>query len=54
MRKYVKKPILALLHNLGMVLFLFLIASNKSPANQIVLSVVAVVYWMPGYLMIYK
>lgn len=48
------KPVLALLHNLGMILFVLLIALNKSAANQIILSVMAVVYWLLGYIMLYR
>jgi len=48
------KTILALLHNLGMILFVLLIALNRSSANQIFLSFVAVAYWLIGYVMIYR
>lgn len=48
------KPVLVLLHNLGMILFVFLISFSRSSANQIILSVIAVVYWLLGYVMIYR
>jgi len=48
------KPVLMLLHNLGMILFVLLIAANSSPANQIILSAIAVMYWLTGYVVIYR
>jgi len=48
------KPILVLLHNLGMILFVLLIAYNRSSANQILLSVLAITYWLSGYILIYR
>lgn len=48
------KPVLILLHNLVMILFVLLIAYSRSSANQIILSVIAVVYWLMGYVLIYR
>ena len=48
------KLTMTLLHNLGMILFIILIAYNRSSVNQIILSIIAVVYWVLGYVIIYK
>jgi len=48
------KLILAFLHNLGMILLVVLIANSGSSANQIILSVVAIVYWLLGFFMIHR
>lgn len=45
---------MAFFHNLGMVLFVVLIAHSGSSENQIILSIVAIVYWLSGFVMIYK
>lgn len=37
-----------------MILFVLLIAYSRSSANQIILSIMAVVYWLLGYVVIYK
>jgi len=44
----------ALLHNLGMIVFVILIAKSGSSANQILLSIVAIVYWVLGFVTIFK
>jgi hypothetical protein len=48
-----KKYLLALLHNLVMIFFVILIAYNRSFENQVLISIIASVYWIVGYVLIY-
>ena len=48
------KPILVLLHNLGMSLLVIWISFFRSTTNQILLSVAAVIYWVLGCVLIYR
>ena len=48
------KLTMTLLHNLGLILFIILGAYIRSSVNRIILSIIAVVYWVLGYVIIYK
>jgi len=48
------KPIWVLLHNLGMILLIILISFIRSTTNQILVSAVAIIYWLLGWIMIYR
>lgn len=52
--KVMGKPILVLLHNLGMSLLVIWISFFRSTTNQILLSVAAVIYWVLGCVLIYR
>jgi len=49
-----RKAALILLHNLLMVFFVILIVFNQSFQNQVLISTIALAYWVLGLVFIYK